>query len=240
MRFAYLIEPPFNYRNECGDVTGCDVELARVILAMIGMHDIEFIETEFSQLLPGLNENLWDMTTGLFDTAERRKIVTFSHPIWALPDGLLVRKGNLRDLGGYASAAKNPECTLVAIRDQIQHRAIMEAGVPDDRILICETYDEAAQAVLDGRADAYASVAMAHLGFMQQNPELDLEVVSVLPKERPAASGAFAFRQSDRELQSAVDAALLCYIGSDEHRVLMRNFGFNDQALVNGEASLAK
>ncbi|WP_080670519.1 transporter substrate-binding domain-containing protein [Agrobacterium tumefaciens] len=240
MRFAYLIEPPFNYRNECGDVTGCDVELARVILAMIGIHEIEFIETEFSQLLPGLNENLWDMTTGLFDTAERRKIVTFSHPIWALPDGLLVRKGNLRDLDGYASAAKNPECTLVAIRDQIQHRGIMEAGVPDDRILICETYDEAAQAVLDGRADAYASVAMAHLGFMQQNPELDLEVVSVLPKERPAAPGAFAFRQSDRELQSAVDAALFCYIGSDEHRVLMRNFGFNDQALVNGEASLAK
>lgn len=140
MRFAYLIEPPFNYRNECGDVTGCDVELARVILAMIGIHEIEFIEAEFSQLLPGLNENLWDMTTGLFDTAERRKIVTFSHPIWALPDGLLVRKGNLRDLDGYASAAKNPECTLVAIRDQIQHRAIMEAGVPDDRILICETY----------------------------------------------------------------------------------------------------
>lgn len=92
---------------------------------------------------------------------------------------------------------------------------------------------------IDGRADAYASVAMAHLGFMQQNPELDLEVVSVLPK-RPAASGAFAFRQSDRELQSAVDAALLCYIGSDEHRVLMRNFGFDDQALVNREASLAK
>lgn len=106
MRSAYLIEPPFNYRNECGDVTGCDVELARVILAMIGIHDIEFIEAEFSQLLPGLNENLWDMTTGLFDTAERRKIVTFSHPIWALPDGLLVRKGNLRDLDGYASAAK--------------------------------------------------------------------------------------------------------------------------------------
>ncbi|WP_369605473.1 transporter substrate-binding domain-containing protein [Rhizobium sp. 28DA2] len=171
VRFAYLIEPPFNYRNECGDVTGCDVELARVILAMIGIQDIEFIEAEFSQLLPGLNENLWDMTTGLFDTPERRKIVTFSHPIWALPDGLLVRKGKLRNLYGYASAAKNPEFTLVAIRDQIQHRAIMEAGVPNDRILICETYDEAAQAVLDGRADAYASVAMAHLGFMQQNPE---------------------------------------------------------------------
>lgn len=239
MRFAYLIEPPFNYRNETGDVTGCDVELARVILAMIGIRDIEFIEAEFSQLLPGLNENLWDMTTGLFDTDERRKIVAFSCPIWALPDGLLVRKGNPGNLAGYASAAKNHETTLAAIRDQIQHRVIMEAGVSDDRILICETYGEAAQAVLDGRADAYASVAMAHLGFLQQNPELDLEIVTVSPKERPAAPGAFAFRPSDRELQSAVDGALLHYLGSDEHRALMRNFGFDDQALVNGEAGRA-
>lgn len=228
MRFAYLIEPPFNYRNETGDVTGCDVELARVILAMIGIRDIEFIETEFSQLLPGLNENLWDMTTGLFDTAKRRKIVAFSHPIWALPDGLLVRKGNPGNLDGYASAAKNPECTLVVIRDQIQHRVIMEAGVPGDRILICETYGEAARAVLEGRADAYASVAMAHLGFLQQNPQLDLEIVTVSSKERPAASGAFALRQSDRKLKSAVDAALLRYIGSEEHRALIRNFGFDD------------
>jgi polar amino acid transport system substrate-binding protein len=239
VRFAYLIEPPFNYRNEAGDVTGCDVELARVILAMIGIHDIEFIEAEFSQLLPGLNENLWDMTTGLFNTAERRRIVAFSHPIWALPDGLLVMKGNPRNLDGYASATRDPECTLVAIRDQIQHRVIMEAAMPDDRILICETYDDAAQAVVDGRADAYASVAMAHLGFLQQNPQLDLEIVAVSPEERPAASGAFAFRQSDRKLQSAVDAALRRYIGSDEHHALMRNFGFDDQAIANGKADRA-
>ncbi len=29
MKFAYLIEPPFNYREDDGTVTGCDVELAR-------------------------------------------------------------------------------------------------------------------------------------------------------------------------------------------------------------------
>ena len=29
MKLAYLIEPPFNYVDTNGDVTGCDVELAR-------------------------------------------------------------------------------------------------------------------------------------------------------------------------------------------------------------------
>ena len=56
INFAYLIEPPFNYRSADGAVTGCDVELARTALGMIGIHDFEMVETEFAQLLPGLAE----------------------------------------------------------------------------------------------------------------------------------------------------------------------------------------
>ena len=79
--FAYLIEPPFNYRDGNGTLTGCDVELAQTVLTMIGHGDIAFIETEFSQLLEGLNEGRWRMTTGLFATDERRESVAFSRPI---------------------------------------------------------------------------------------------------------------------------------------------------------------
>ncbi|WP_348528988.1 transporter substrate-binding domain-containing protein [Mesorhizobium australicum] len=93
-KFAYLIEPPFNYRDADGTVTGCDVALARTVLGMVGLHDVEMVETEFAHLLPALSEGRWQMTTGLFATEERRWIAAFSRPIWALPDGLLVRKGN--------------------------------------------------------------------------------------------------------------------------------------------------
>ncbi|MFK3777766.1 transporter substrate-binding domain-containing protein [Agrobacterium sp. NPDC089420] len=230
MKFAYLIEPPFNYRSESGAITGCDVELARVILTMIGISDVDFVETEFSQLLPGLEDRRWDMTTGLFDTAERRKIASFSCPIWTLPDGLLVRKGNPRHLIGYASAAKDPGCTMVAVRNQLQHRAITDSGVPDAQVLVCETYEEAAQAVLDGHADAYASVAMAHAGFLRQRPDLELEFVAISPGERAAAAGAFAYRRSDVDFGKAIDAALSAYLGSDEHKALMRRFGLDDSS----------
>ncbi|NWJ24225.1 hypothetical protein [Rhizobium sp. RM] len=46
MRFAYLIEPPFNYLSDNGDVTGCYVELIRTVLNTLGIDTIEFIETE--------------------------------------------------------------------------------------------------------------------------------------------------------------------------------------------------
>lgn len=123
MNFAYLIEPPFNYRNPDGTVTGCDVELARTILKMVGIHDLKMLETEFAQLLPGLADSRWRMTTGLFATEERRKVAAFSRPIWALPDGLLVRNGNPMRLTGYRSVATTEGCVLAVIRDQIQHRS---------------------------------------------------------------------------------------------------------------------
>lgn len=45
MRFAYLIEPPFNFRTDAGEVAGCDVDLARAAFAIAGITDVMFIET---------------------------------------------------------------------------------------------------------------------------------------------------------------------------------------------------
>lgn len=226
--FAYLIEPPFNYRQPDGTVTGCDVELARTVLAMVGVRDVKMVETEFAQLLPGLADGRWRMTTGLFSTEERRRTADFSRPIWALPDGLLVQKGNPLQLNGYRSAAKADGCILAVIRDQFQHRSAVEFGVPDNRILIFETYADAALAVVEGRADAYASVARAHGGYLEQNPDLPLEIVTVGRDEKEPAFGSFAFSKSDTAFRQAIDEALQSYLGSPEHRAMMKSFGFDD------------
>ncbi len=228
MSFAYLIEPPFNCRLADGTVTGCDVELARTVLAMIGAENVQMIEAEFAQLLPGLSEGRWRMTTGLFATEERRRMAAFSRPIWALPDGLLVRHDNPMHLTGYQSIANTDGCVLAVIRDQIQHRSAVQLGVPATRILIFETYADAARAVVDRRAHAYASVARAHSGFMEQHPELPLNVVAVDAKEKEPAFGSFGFAKSDEAFRQAIDNALLTYIGSNEHRSMMRKFGFVD------------
>lgn len=77
MKFAYLIEPPFNHRREDGTVTGCDVELAKTVFESIGAGLFEPVETEFAELLPGVADGRWRMTTGLFATEERRQIAGF-------------------------------------------------------------------------------------------------------------------------------------------------------------------
>lgn len=229
--FAYLIEPPFNDRDRSGKITGCDVELARTVLAMTGHGDIAFAEAEFSQLLPGLDEGRWHMTTGLFATEERRKIAAFSRPIWALPDGLLVARGNPLGLTGYRSIAERRDCTLAVIRDQLQHRTAVTFDVTSDRILICETYREAAEAVLTGHAAAYASVARAHSAFIEQAGDLPLDVVQIPADEKEPAYGCFGFGRSNDAFRNTIDEALSSYLGSGEHRAMMRAFGFTDREI---------
>jgi len=228
MKFACLIEPPFNFRRPDGNVDGCDVALARMLSEELGAGPFEPIETEFAELLPGVAEGLWRMTTGLFATEERRKTAAFSRPVWALPDGLLVQRGNPLGLTGYRSAMDTTDCRLAVIRDQFQHRTAAAFGMPEERFAIFETYRQAAEAVRDGRADTYASVGKAHDGFLARHPDWELETVTVPREEKVPAFGCLAFAHADTDFRQEVDTVLERYIGSPAHRTMMAKYGFSD------------
>lgn len=221
--FAYLEEPPFCGRNGAGQVTGCDIAVARHVLSAVGAGPVDFVMTEFAALLPGLADGRWTMTTGLFVTPERARQVAFSRPIWALPDGLLVASGNPGGLTGYAAIAGAGHARLGVIEGQIQHQAALAAGIAAHQVVIYASQGEAAEAVRRGEVDAYASVAMAHRGYLAKTGGQGLEVVEIMA---PAQTGAFAFAQANDGLAEAVDAALEGFLGTPAHRALMRAHGF--------------
>ncbi|WP_052711513.1 transporter substrate-binding domain-containing protein [Elstera litoralis] len=227
LRFAYLIEPPFCYRDAEGRVTGYDVEIARHLLPNLGVPSIQFIETEFSELLDGLTDGRWAMTTGLFITEARRERVDFSRPIWELPDGLLIRSETAADIHGYTSLAQSPTRRLGIIQDQVQHQTARRLGVPNDRISLFNTYEAAAHAVRAGTIDAYASVALAHRGHLALNPDPYLTVVEVPSTEKPPERGGFAFAKTDASLRQAVDTALTAFVNTPPHHALAARFGFS-------------
>ena len=101
------------------------------------------------------------------------------------------------------------------------------AKAGEERIMIFETYTEAAQAVREGSVDAYASVGRAHSGFIEQNPDWDLELLLVPNAEKPPAFGSFAFGLNDAGLLNEVDAVLSRFLGSDDHRKIVASFGFS-------------
>ena len=228
MRFAFLQEPPFCFTDASGKVDGCDTKLASKICQMLELEHFSPIEAEFAELLPGVTNGRWDMTTGLFISDERRRLVDFTRPIWSLPDGLMVAKDDPLGLKGYRSLARHPSAILAIISDQIQHQTALQNGVPPARIRTFATQAEAAEAVAKGTVQAYASVAMAHRGYIARRPGVRLDVVDVPASEKQPAAGAFALARSNAALRQRIDRCLGDLLGSPWHRKMMSEYGFSN------------
>ena len=225
--FAYLDEPPFCAPAAEGPV-GCDVEVAFAVLRAIGVERIETRLVTFAELLPGVASGAWQINTPLFITEERTRLVEFSRPVWSLADGLMVQAGNPKRLTSYRAFAAHAESRLVVVADQVQEQRALGAGLDPARVLRVATQPEAVAAVRDGRADAYASVAMAHRGFLRAAPDARLAVVDFGADGGAAAEGAYSFAKSSADLRRAFDGALRRFLGSPEHRAIMRRYDFAD------------
>lgn len=190
MRFAWIDERPFNY-EVAGRLTGCDVALARAAISALA-EPFEPVRTTFPELLPGLRDGRWDVTTGMFVTPERERQARFTRPIWALRDGLL-RPESDGHLSGYAAIAR-AGVLLAVLSGQVQRDHAVSHGVPAASLVEFGSYHDAATAVYEGRVAAYASVALAHEQHLAASEEhrQRLGCVPVPPEEVPAAPGAFA------------------------------------------------
>ena len=129
--FAYIEEPPFA-TNAGGSPGGSDVDLARAVLARMGVATIETRKVEFADLLPGVAAGRWTMNTGLFISPERCRTVAYSDPIWALADGMIVRRGNPRRINSYSSVALDPEAKLGVVRGTVQAKTAHDEGIPPE------------------------------------------------------------------------------------------------------------
>lgn len=226
MKFAWITEPPFNFRNADG-VTGCDVALAKTAIAMLG-ESFEPVETEFAELLPGLADGRWDVTTGMFTTPERAALAAFTMPIWGLRDGLLIRKDDAVKIRGYRDVAKAGG-KLAVLDGQVQHSTAIRLGVPASAIIVLRGYAEAAQAVTDGIVLAYASVELAHRAHIARHSRTGLATVAVPEVEKPAEPGAFACRNT--AIRDRLDSVLHGLIGSADHAKMLRSFGLDPDTL---------
>jgi polar amino acid transport system substrate-binding protein len=159
---AYLDEPPFCVPVPDGEPAGADMDVARRVLTDADVAAIEYTLTTFSELIPGLLAGRWQMTTAMFVTPERSALIGYSRPIWAVPDGFIVRVADADRLTSYDAIAADPHAVLAVVAGQVQHQAALRAGVPSQRIIEFADQDAAADAVRRGRADASASTAIGN------------------------------------------------------------------------------
>lgn len=94
--------PPFNYRNEQGELVGFDVDIAKALAAKLGVKP-EFVLTEWSGIIAGLEAGKFDVIVNqVAVTPERQKALDFTAPYVVSSPELIVRKNETRNFNSLA------------------------------------------------------------------------------------------------------------------------------------------
>ena len=232
IRIGYAVEPPYAFVTPDGEVTGESPEVAKILVARLGIERIVWSQMAFSELIPALQTGRIDViAAGLFVNAERARQVRFSRPTFRVRPALLVAKGNPYALRACEDLLGQPELRVAVIAGSVEQALLHRVGLVDERLVPVPDALTGSRAVESGLADVLALSSPTLRWRLEQAPLADVELVQVPDEPTTLAGadygiGAFAFRLIDQRLAQAWDEAARDYIGGAEHRALLKRFGF--------------
>ena len=196
---------PFTYRDNSGKIIGFDIEFVTKMFEPIGVKP-NFIDTQWSGVIPALYAGRFDMIPGLSYTKERLERVLFSIPYADASQALLIRSADkdkiktIADMSGKVLGIKlgSPGETL-KVKLDAQLKTERGAGFKD-----VKTYDD--------HPAAYLALAQGSVdGVLNTVPTL-----SIVLRDRPGVYTmvenvgsnnwhGYGFRKEDTELGKFVD-----------------------------------
>jgi polar amino acid transport system substrate-binding protein len=228
---------PWGFRGPEGQVTGFHPDLVRAAFEPLGVKQIDFVISDFGALIPGLNANRFDMVaSGISITPERCGQVIFSEPDLSVLDGLIVKKGNPKNIHSYADIAKNPDIKLSGGRGSLNTKNALDAGIPNDQVLQLTDAQATLAAILSGRADA-ATISAPSAQALLADPNLaglERAMPFLLKADGSEAAmyTAVAFRSKDKDLRDVYNKQLEKMIADGTVRKIMSKYGFADSDMA--------
>ena len=143
VRIGIANEVPYGYEGEDGEPTGEAPELAKAILAELGIDEVEATVVEFGSLIPGLLADQYDMiAAGMFINPERAEQVLFSDPDYCADTSFAVAEGNPKGIETFESFLDS-DAILGVLGGAVEETYAIETGIPDDQIakLVREHFD---------------------------------------------------------------------------------------------------
>ncbi|WP_310568381.1 transporter substrate-binding domain-containing protein [Hydrogenophaga sp.] len=232
LRVGFAVEVPYAYVDAQGKVTGEAPEIFRLMAQRLGIERIDWVRMDFASLLPELQLGRIDaIAAGMFITSERQRLAAFTRPTASVRAAVIVRQGEqqvpLRPV--TADLERASAMLWVTVHEAVENDLLIQAGVLPGRITTVPRADRGLRSVAEGHADALAISAVTAWHLVSTHPQWPLEVRTL--SDAPAGFPAFVFRHDDRALRDAMDQALQTYLGSEEHRALVRGFGFTSEEM---------
>ena len=238
IRVAIHNEPPYAYMTLEGKPAGLGPEIATAVLGRLGIHQIDWVVTPFDGLIPGLKAGRWDMVASQQSIFPARcQQVSFAEPTNTALEGLLVKKGNPKNLHSYDDI-KNNSSVLVATPSGTTELNYLHAyGIPDNRIVTLANHADGAALVMSGRADAYTLEAPSGATLLKSGnlPQLELATPFKIPvvNGKPVISyGGTTFRKDDTAFLAAYDAELKKFEQTPEFMKIETDNGFAPESVA--------
>ena len=240
VRIAVANEIPYGYVDPNGDAMGAGPDVAKAIMDKLGVEEIEWVTTNFSSLIPGLQADRFDMVAAeMAILPDRCKQVLFSEPNTSYGEGLLVAAGNPKGIHAYADFAENPELKVAIMAGADQLEMMQKLGVDEANLVTLSANADAISTVSTGRADAYAATSLTASGLADQNDGVEVAgefTDPVIDGEEVRSWGGFTFASGNEELRDAVNTALAEFKQTPEWSEILMGYGFT-QADVDGSGN---
>ncbi|MDD7581319.1 ABC transporter substrate-binding protein [Corynebacterium sp. 32222D000AT] len=222
---------PFQLKDADGQIVGLEMDLAHAVADVLGL-DFRIEEQDFAMILPAVQSGQIDMgVSGFTDTPDRRENFDFVDTLYA---GIQWTK---RTDSSKEIDPDNPcgltvavQRTTVSDTDDVRPKA--EACDGDMQVLAYDTADNAALAVLMGRADALSADSPA-AGWAVNRSDGRLELVGDISQAAPYGMAV----PKGSELGPAAAAALQHLIDNGQYAEILAQWGVEDglvdEALIN-------
>ena len=153
-------EVPFGYVDDDGEATGIAPDVARAVLAELGIEEMNAEVVEFGELIGGLQAGQFDMiTAGMYITNDRAQQIFFSDPDYCVSESLAVEEGNPLGIVDYQSLVDNPDVIVAVASGTVEVAYLEDAGVPDEQIEVFGDIDGMYRALEAGEVDVVTGTA---------------------------------------------------------------------------------
>ncbi|OFQ53579.1 ABC transporter substrate-binding protein [Corynebacterium sp. HMSC074H12] len=216
---------PFEFKDSDGSIIGLEMDLANAVAQVLGL-EFQPVEQDFSMILPAVQAGQIDLGgSGFTDTDERRENFDFVDTLYAGIQWAKLTDGpNDVDPSNPCGLTVAVQRTTVSETDDLRPK--QEACDGDLTILPYDTSDNAALAVLMGRADALSADSPVSAWAVNRSDGR----MSMVGEMFDAAPYGFAVPK-DSDLGPAVAAALQHLIDTGAYAEILNKWGV-DEGLV--------
>lgn len=190
LRCGAAIATPYVMKNpRSNEYGGFFVEMCRGFAEHLGVK-ATFVDTNWDNLVAGVQSGRWDLAMALNQTPERARAVAFSEPVSDYQVSFLYNVNNpkLPDTVSNIDDIDKEGITIALMSGSVQDKAVTE-NIENANIMRLPGMDETRLAVMSQRADVLADANDTNLLFWHANPEW-AEIMTPTP---PLARQGVAF-----------------------------------------------